>query len=304
LAAGDDAQRARFVGAVAGGTTGTLALADARGVWNPNVPPVSAERAGEGWRLRGTTHYVVDGDRIDEIAVLASTLDGPQAFIVPAADTRAERSPSFDLFEHVADVTFDGVTVTDDRRLTGDAVAAFTRALEDAAAGLSMVMVGACQRALDIVVDYAKRREQFGVPIGSFQAVKHKAVDVHVAIERARALAYFAALTAAEGDPRRSIAVSMAKAAAGDMQNVAFRHCIQLFGGLGFTWENDVHLFLRRAKAGELLFGGAREHRVRVGRELLTGDERPGAVVHAAEGCGTLLPPQPEAPKGGGQQCD
>jgi len=242
---------------------------------------VSATSAGDAWQLAGTAHYVMDGDRVDEIAVLATTPDGPLAFVVPGADVRATRTASFDLFEHVADVTFDGVTVPDDRRLPGDGLAAVTQALDDAAGGLAMVMVGACQRALDIVIDYVKRREQFGVPIGSFQAVKHKAVDVHVAIERARALAYFAALTAAEGDPRRSLAASMAKAAAGDMQSITFRHCIQLFGGLGFTWENDVHLFLRRAKAGELLLGGAREHRGRVGREVLTGAKKPHEVVHS-----------------------
>ena len=124
-----------------------------------------------------------------------------------------------------------------------------------------MMTVGACQRAFDLVIDYVRGREQFGVPIGSFQAVKHKAVDMYVAIERARALGYFAALTIAEDDDRRSLAASMAKAAAGDAQRLVFQHGIQLFGGIGFTWENDLHLYLRRAKAGELLFGGAAEHR-------------------------------------------
>ncbi|MGH9276462.1 MAG: acyl-CoA dehydrogenase family protein, partial [Acidimicrobiales bacterium] len=100
-------------------------------------------------------------------------------------------------------------------------------------------------------------------------AVKHKAVDMHMAIERARALGYFAALTIAEGDERRSLAASMAKAAAGDAQRIVFQHGIQLFGGLGFTWENDLHLYLRRAKAGELLLGGASEHRAKVGRSVM-----------------------------------
>ena len=303
LAAGDDAQRARFAGAVAAGATGTLALADVHGRWDASSTPISASPSAGGWELRGTAHHVVDGDRVDEIAVLARTPEGPRAFVVARTAVRTERLQSLDPFQHTATVTFDGATVDDDRRLAGDGTAAFSRALDDAAAGLAMVMVGAGQRALDIVLDYVKRREQFGVPVGSFQAVKHKAVDVHIAVERARALAYFAALTAAEEDPRRSIAASMAKAAAGDMQNIAFRHCIQLFGGLGFTWENDVHLYLRRAKAGELLFGGAREHRGRVGRELLTGPQRPHEVVHAAKGGGTLLSAPPEAPKGAVRSC-
>ena len=119
-----------------------------------------------------------------------------------------------------------------------------------------------------------KQRHQFGVPIGSFQAVKHLAVDMYVAIERARALAQFAGLTIAEDDDRRAIAPSMAKAAAGDCQRIVFQHGIQLFGGLGFTWENDLQLYLRRAKAGELLLGGSAEHRARVARwALSTKDE-------------------------------
>ena len=129
----------------------------------------------------------------------------------------------------------------------------FELALDEAVTGLAMMTVGACQRALDMVLEYVRGREQFGVPIGSFQAVKHKAVDMYVAIERARALGYFAALTIAEGDERRSLAASMAKAAAGDAQRIVVQHGIQLFGGIGFTWENDLHLYLRRAKAGELL---------------------------------------------------
>ena len=185
---------------------------------------------------------------------------------------------------HVNDVCFDGVVVGDDRRLLGDGPAAFTSAMELATTGLALMMVGACQRAMDMVVEYARGREQFGVAIGTFQAVKHKAVDMHVAIERARALGYFAALTIAEDDPRRSLATSMAKAAAGDMQRLVFRHAIQLFGGLGFTWENDLQMYLRRAKAGELLLGSAAHHRLLVGHALLDGPKRPTEVLSGATG--------------------
>jgi alkylation response protein AidB-like acyl-CoA dehydrogenase len=180
-------------------------------------------------------------------------------------------------------VDLDGVTIGEDRRLAGaEAGAGFERALVHALAGLAMVTVGACQRALDLVVEYVSGREQFGVPIGSFQAVKHKAVDMYVAIERARALAYFAALAIAEDDERRSLAASMAKAAAGDAQHIVFQHSIQLFGGIGFTWENDVHLYLRRAKAGELLLGGTAEHREKIARRLLGGSVRPTEVLNGA----------------------
>ena len=132
-------------------------------------------------------------------------------------------------------------------------------------------MVGASQRILEIVLDHVKERHQFGVPIGSFQAVKHMAVDVYVAIERARALCHFAALAIAEDDDRRGLAASMAKAAAGDAQRIAAQHGIQLFGGLGYTWENDLQLYVRRAKVGELLLGGSAEHRARAARTVLAG---------------------------------
>ncbi|HET6950734.1 MAG TPA: acyl-CoA dehydrogenase family protein [Acidimicrobiales bacterium] len=275
-ACGDEGQRRRFLGAVASeACPGTLALAGADGRWDPRTPAVEATRAGDRWRLRGTAAFVIDGDRAAELAVLAATERGPAAFVVPAGATQVRRTPSLDQALHVAEVTFDGATVGEDRRLAGpDAAAGFERALDAAVAGLAMMTVGACQRALDMVLEYARGREQFGVPIGSFQAVKHKAVDMYVAIERARALGYFAALTIAEDDDRRSLAASMAKAAAGDAQHIVFQHGIQLFGGIGFTWENDVHLYLRRAKAGELLLGGAAAHRAKVGRSVMDGSRR------------------------------
>ncbi|MGZ7011673.1 MAG: acyl-CoA dehydrogenase family protein [Acidimicrobiales bacterium] len=275
-ACGDADQRRRFLGAVAGeASVGTMALAGPNGIWDVRSPAVAATRTGDGWQLSGTASFVIDGDRAAELAVLATTPSGVEAFVVPAEAVRARRTPALDETMHVAEVDFDGAAVGEDRRLAGgDARDGFGRALDEAVTGLAVTTVGACQRALDLVIEYVGGREQFGVPIGSFQAVKHKAVDMYVAIERARALGYFAALTVAEDDDRRSLAASMAKAAAGDAQRIVFQHGIQLFGGIGFTWENDLHLYLRRAKAGELLFGGAAEHRARVGRTVMDGSRR------------------------------
>jgi alkylation response protein AidB-like acyl-CoA dehydrogenase len=137
---------------------------------------------------------------------------------------------------------------------------------------MAVTMVGACQRILDLVLDHVRSRHQFGVPIGSFQAVQHKAADMHVAIQRARALAYFAALTIAADDPRRRLAAAMAKASAGECQSLVFRHGLQLFGAMGFTWENDLQFALKRAKAGEHLLGGAAEHRARIAEEYRAAD--------------------------------
>ena len=253
-ACGDAEQRRRFLGPIV--TEGAAGAA----VFTPSF---EARRTADGWVLSGAASFVLDADRATEIAVVAST---GEVFVVPATAARITRTRAFDLSLHVGEVHLEGVEVGDDRRLDG---AGIERAREEALTGLALMTVGACQRALDIVVEHVRSREQFGVPIGSFQAVKHKAVDMHVAIERARALGYFAALTIAEDDPRRSLAASMAKAAAGDAQRIVVTHGIQLFGGLGFTWENDLQLYLRRARAGELLLGGAAEHRAKVGRALL-----------------------------------
>ena len=150
----------------------------------------------------------------------------------------------FDPVLHIAEVSFAGVHVPDTDRVHVDA----EKARHVALTGMAITTVGACQRILDLVLEHVKQRQQFGVAIGSFQAVQHKAVDMHVATERARALSYFAALTISADDPRRRLAAAMAKAAAGECQAVVFRHGLQLFGAMGFTWENDLAV---RAQAGQ-----------------------------------------------------
>jgi alkylation response protein AidB-like acyl-CoA dehydrogenase len=266
----DDEQHRRFLGSIATGGRGTLALAGDTGAWDPSTPAVRAERTDGGWRLDGRASYVLDADRVDEIAVVAATTDGPIVAVAPAADLTVTREPALDPTMHVCTVDTSGVTVADDRVLAlDDPTATVARTLDAAITGLALVAVGACQQAFEMAVAYSKERHQFDVPIGSFQALKHKAVDMHVAIERARAVAYFSALCAAEGDDRRPLAAAMAKAAAGDAQRIVFRTAVQFFGGIGFTWENDLHLYLRRAKATELLFGGAAHHRAVVGRAVL-----------------------------------
>jgi alkylation response protein AidB-like acyl-CoA dehydrogenase len=127
-------------------------------------------------------------------------------------------------------------------------------------------MVGTCQSIFDVALAYAKERHQFGVPIGSFQAIKHKFADMLVALERARATSYFAAATIAEDDDRRSLAVAMAKAAAGDAQRLVAQAGIQIMGGIGYTWEHDMHLYVKRAKTGDALLGTSSDHRARVAR--------------------------------------
>ena len=269
---GDAEQQQALLAPVLDGGTGAGAFAG----------DVSARRGGDGWTLRGTALAVVDGDRADDLAVVASTDDGPAAFVVPGAEVAAHRRPTFDDTLHVADVDLDGVTVPASHALLAGGASGLATARASATAGLAAMMVGASQRAFELGLDHIRERKQFGVPIGSFQALKHMAADVYIAIERARALCQFAGLAIDEGDERQVIAASMAKAAAGDAQRIAAQHGIQFFGGLGFTWENDLHLYVRRAKAGELLLGTAAEHRALVAKEALA--ERAERQRRSAQG--------------------
>jgi alkylation response protein AidB-like acyl-CoA dehydrogenase len=225
---------------------------------------VTARRDADGWLLDGTAHHVLDGDRAERLAVVTEA----GVFLVDAEQAMLRRSPVFDPVLHIAEVSFSGVHVPDSDRVRADA----EKARHVALAGMAVTTVGACQRILDLVLEHVKQRQQFGVAIGSFQAVQHKAVDMHVATERARALSYFAALTITADDPRRRLAAAMAKAAAGECQAVVFRHGLQLFGAMGFTWENDLQFALKRAKAGELLLGGAAEHRAIIAEEFDAAD--------------------------------
>ncbi|HYB80457.1 MAG TPA: acyl-CoA dehydrogenase family protein [Mycobacterium sp.] len=220
---------------------------------------VTAHRDADGWVLNGTARHVLDGDRAQQLAVVTAA----GVFVVAADEVVARRNSVFDPVLHVADVAFAGVRVADADRLHTDPA----RCRHLALTGLAITMVGACQRVLDLALQHVRDRHQFGVPIGSFQAVQHKMADMHVAIERARALSYFAALTISADDPRRRLAAAMAKASAGECQALVFRHGLQSFGAMGFTWENDLQFALKRAKAGELMLGGAAEHRATIGEE-------------------------------------
>jgi alkylation response protein AidB-like acyl-CoA dehydrogenase len=145
---------------------------------------------------------------------------------------------------------------------------ALDRAGQEATVALAASTVGACRVVFERTVEYAMVREQYGRPIGSFQALKHRLADMYLAVERATALCYFAALTIAEEDPRRAEAASMAKAAAGECQALVAQDGLQLHGGIGVTWENDLHFPVKRAITGDALYGNAVHHRARLARML------------------------------------
>ncbi len=261
-------QAAELLAPVAGGrTTGTIAVDEGTGTWDPAGVQATARRDGEDLVLSGTKHYVVDGATADEIAV-ALRFDGElRVVLVPGSAVQSAEGLPIDPGVRHATVTLDRVRLPASRLLgDGDATDPVRRALEESVTAVAAVTLGACQRIFDIINAYTKERIQFGVPIGSFQAVKHKLADMYRDIERARVLAYYAALTLAEDHPDRILAASMAKAAAGEAQRRCVQDGLQLAGGIGYTWEHDLHLFLRRAKVGELHFGSASHHRRKVAR--------------------------------------
>jgi len=271
--AGSPEQVDRWLGKLATeGLTGTLALAEASGSFDPADVETTVAVEGDGAVVHGTKHFVMDASSANDIVVVGRAPGtagdgGVLAAVVPMSDAIVEPLATFDLTRPIATVRFDSVRVHRDRVLAGTdrpTAEALRRAVEEATVALALETVGACQTIFDISLDYAKQREQFGVPIGSFQVIKHKFADMLIALERARATGYFAALTIAEDDPRRAVATSMAKAAAGDAQRLLAKEGIQIHGGIGYTWEHDMHLLVRRVKANASLFGTAAEHRGRV----------------------------------------
>jgi alkylation response protein AidB-like acyl-CoA dehydrogenase len=280
VAAGSVAQRKRFLGAVASeGLVGTVAVAEGSGSWDAADVTTTAVPDGDSWVLRGEKHFVFDGVRADEVVVAArvgetSGDDGIGLFVVPQTALRSTPMDDLDASRQYATIVLDGVRVDGDRVLgePGRSGPALRRATDEATAALAAEMVGTCQAIFDIVHTYVGEREQFGVKIGSFQAIKHKLANMFVALESARATTYFAALTIAEDDERRTLAVPTAKAAVGDCQKLIAQEGIQCLGGIGYTWEHDMHMYVKRVKTTQAMFGSGGVHRARVAQLIgLTG---------------------------------
>jgi alkylation response protein AidB-like acyl-CoA dehydrogenase len=274
---GDGPLAADLLGRIAAsGLTGTVALAES-GRWEPAAVAATAEKTADGWILRGTKDAVLDGADADEVLVVAraagtSGTDGLGAFVVPRADLTAGARTVVDPTLPIADLALNGVVVPADRVLAspgaGGVAEDLGRAGQEAIVALAASTVGACRAIFEQTVAYAKERVQYDRAIGSFQALKHRMADMYLAVERATSLCYFAALTIAEEDPQRATAASMAKAAAGECQRLVVPDGLQLHGGIGMTWEHDLHFLLKRAVAGDTLYGNAVHHRARLARML------------------------------------
>ena len=267
LAAGSESDRSSLLPALADGTRrSAFAWTEANGAWEPDrIETEAVADGGDTWRLSGAKRFVVDGHTADCLIATARTAEGVGLFVVESDASGLTRRPvvSMDATRKLADVNFADTPAT---RLggRGDAVAAIDQAMDMAAIALANEMVGGAQALLDSAVAYAKMRVQFGRTIGSFQAIKHKCADMLLDVESARSAAYAAASASAEGDPEAPALACLAKAAASEAYLRTARETIQIHGGIGFTWENDTHLWFKRAKSSEVLLGDPAWHRERL----------------------------------------
>ncbi len=271
IVAGTEAQKQEYLPRIAAGeTTATLAAPP-----DPEAIAVTWRRDGDGFRLEGHIDPVVDGHSADLLLVAARDDAGRVAlFCVPGDGAGVTRNghATMDQTRRLARVELSGVRLGADSCLSEDADDALREILDRSAIALAAEQVGGAQRCLDLAVAYAKERVQFGRPIGSFQSIKHKAANMMIELESARSAAYYAACVAAEEDPGASAELgavaSLAKAYCSDTYFQCASDCLQIHGGVGFTWEYDVHLYFKRARASEQLLGDPAWHRERVAREI------------------------------------
>ncbi|MEU6379356.1 acyl-CoA dehydrogenase family protein [Streptomyces sp. NPDC046909] len=266
LASGDEAACATLLPSLAEGrTTATVAWAE-HGTWDPATLRAQAVRgADDEWRITGTKEHVLDGATAGVLLVAARTDAGVSLFRVDTDEAGVHREPlvTMDQTRAQARIRLDnapGRLVGED----GQAERALWHALDLACVALAAEQVGAAERCLELTVAYAKERVQFGRPIGSFQAVKHRLADMYVLVEGARSAALGAAV-AALGDPSELARLSaVAKSACSEAFSAVAAETIQLHGGIGITWEHDAHRYFKRAHGSAQLFGSAAWHRRRL----------------------------------------
>jgi len=271
---GDDAAKRDLLTGIADGSTiATLAWVENPTEWGMGSLSTTARRSGDGYTIDGTKTLALDGHTASVILVVAQADGGPSLFAVDASASGLTRRKleTLDMTRKVAALEFAGTHA----RLIADEGAAASileRTLRLAAVALAAEQVGAAQKCLEMSVEYAKLRMQFGRPIGSFQAIKHKCADMLLEVESARSAAYYAAWAAADGSDALPLLASLAKACCSDAFANAATENIQIHGGIGFTWEHDAHLYYRRAKSTEQFLGSPSEHRDLLAQRLLAGE--------------------------------
>jgi alkylation response protein AidB-like acyl-CoA dehydrogenase len=264
--AGSDEQKKRWLGGIAAGDVrAAVALLDGELDWNPAAAVTRAEKTPTGWALTGLKRYLAWGHVAGVLLVPARTPEGLSLFLVDPAASGLSWSPvqNMDPGTRLAHLTLDRVPVRNDDALgaPGSAAPLLLGLLRRGAVGAAAEMLGAARRCQDMAVGYAKVREQFGQPIGSFQAIRHKCADMLLETENSHAAVYYAAWALDAGAEDAPAAASIAKSYVGEASRKVCGDAIQVHGGIGFTWEYDLHMYFKRAKALEVQYGDAEFHR-------------------------------------------
>jgi alkylation response protein AidB-like acyl-CoA dehydrogenase len=263
LTSGDEAAKKQYLpGLASGEAIGTLAITEDNGRWDLDAVGLEATSKDGGWVLDGHKMFVLDGHTADLVLVVGRTPEGLSLFAVAGDAEGLTRTPlaTMDQTRKQARLEFSSTPAT----LVGNdggAAEGLSKTLDLAAVALAAEQVGGAQRCLDSAVDYAKTRIQFGRPIGSFQAIKHKCADMLLEVESSKSAAYYAGWAAAEDSDELPVVASLAKSYCSEAYFHAAAENIQIHGGIGFTWEHHAHLYFKRAKSSELLLGDPAYHR-------------------------------------------
>jgi alkylation response protein AidB-like acyl-CoA dehydrogenase len=275
-----EANSHKHLEAICGGQAqATLALLEESASWDAGQVALTATESGDGLRLSGKKLFVADAETADIILVAARA--GGELVIAAIPRTRDGVSiklmPSLDQTRHLYEVSFSDAEINNaDVIARGDAARrALEHALDVAALAASAEMVGGMQWILEATVEYAKTRKQFGKPIGSFQAVQHHCANILLMTESARSAVYYAAWVMGNDPEQAPLAVSIAKTYCSDAYREVGNLGIQVHGGIGFTWDENIHFYYKRAKASELLFGDATYHRERIARIIIDRASKP-----------------------------
>jgi alkylation response protein AidB-like acyl-CoA dehydrogenase len=260
---GDDAaKKAHLPGIASGETIAALAFTEPAGKWDESGITLPATKSSDGYTLNGAKSFVIDGHTANLLIVAARTATGVSLFAVDPEASGVTRTPlsTMDQTRKQAKIDFENTPATL-IGADGEGWGILSTVLDLAAIGLAAEQVGGAQFVLEMAVQYAKDRVQFGRPIGSFQAIKHKCADMLLEVESAKSAAYYGLWCAAEMNDELPSVASLAKAYCSEAYFHATAENIQIHGGIGFTWEHPAHLYFKRAKSSELLFGDPTYHR-------------------------------------------
>jgi alkylation response protein AidB-like acyl-CoA dehydrogenase len=260
------ANAAHLPGIASGDTVATVAFLDEHGRWDPSHVAVQAQRTGDDWRLDGAVPFVTDATAA-LLLVPAATPDGLRVFAVDGAHAHAEPLDNLDLTQPLARVELRDAPATEICAAV-PVEAAMQDTVRAAIACVTAAQLGGAERCLEMTVEYARTRVQFGRPIGAYQAIKHKCADMYTRVQSARSAVHHLLDALETGAPEAAEAAHLAKAYCSQAYFACTSDTIQVHGGIGFTWEHDAHLYFKRAKASAHLLGDATHHRAQLARSL------------------------------------